>query len=942
MSSTSLKIENLNQIIKENHKILEIINNYTYQYLLHIIRKAPGISINNLEKNFIFEGGTPKEWLNGLVDTGFIKDKNGKFFLTDQAENLFCLKDTSLEDLGNMEIPGKEMVQNKLPDSYLLDKQPLGKGATSVTYKAIQKSTGMSRTVKIFRPGVIDYDGLMDFRKKRMKISKDIAIPDFIGMGQFKIKMKGKKKPVILSCQVFELINGNAQTLQEYVNLSPQPFLTRDFFKLFVEHVGGALEAIEKAGLYHGDLHSGNILVVKHDGKNPNISFKVIDLAGASNFNSLKFSGVTDLEMFKRHLLWCLSETCRLRPGVSARELIGYQVERIIIGLRQNKYSNFTELLKDFNKPSTTLPSNYFHEPPKQPFEWLRVEMMPSLEHLYLLFKPDGFVYKALSGSDNVIISGPRGCGKSHYLRSLTFSPKILKIAKENTEIRNKLEKIGYDYQKFFGILFECRVGEFKNFTPESCEGSIFSAEIIKNLKHILILKIINKTLSAIRDGCENEILISPENIYSFRNFIQKRFQNIPIYGETDALQEMIQYAHALVTKEKQDELTWSLNNIKTEFLLSEPDLNDFFKSLQQDFIDLSNSQFFILVDDASEGRMHPEMQKILNSIMTSATKRFCFKVTCDKAMYTLETIEGRAIDPSQDFIFVDLASLSVKAERSGKEITKYIKDIVNIRLNSVVKKNMDITHILGKSQNPREFLTLLANTKLVAKKEQDILENKKRALYGGWNIVLQLSHGSIRTLFQLLNYIFLNSNFDYNNPKEIPLIEQDEYVREFSKQKFKSLLMLKGEIDGDPLGTPLSNFANSIGEVSREYLTKWNTGEKGRFYETISIEKTDLRPLSKKADRILKYLVVYDILITEGMNFSRAQFGISQRFDLNKIYAPCFQTTYRVRNHLYLSKNRFEELLLQPEIFVKKTREKLGLYIRPETQVQKKLFDEE
>lgn len=950
--STTLKIENINQLLQENREIVQVTRSPTCVYLLYLIRSRPRITLNQIKSEFTFKSGTAEDWLKRILDVGLIESKNSEYFMTLLGERKLALTDVSLKELGGIEITGTQDVLNRLPDSYKLDSIPLGIGATSVTFRAIQESTGLPRTVKIFRIGLITHEQLKDFKEKRSKIPKEVAIPDFIGMGQFSVEMKDHVEPIVLSCQVFEYVNHDAKTLQEYINADPEPYLSRDFFRFFVEHVGGALEAIERVGLRHGDLHARNILVVRREKREPSISFKVIDLAGGSSFNSLSFSGVTDLEMFKRHLIWCLSEVSNRRPGVSARELVGSNVERVILGLREEKYRNFAELLDDFHRPSNPTPPEYFKEPPSRPFEWLRVEMMPSLKKLYMLFEPDQYVLEAISASDNVIISGPRGCGKSHYLRILNFWPQLLKIANNSEELKAKLERIKYDYRKFFGILFECRVGEFKNFTPEAMDAKTFSAETVRVLKHILVLKIINKTLSALREGCESEILLIPQNILALRNFIQERFPNIPLYGEPNALEEMVQFSRALVTKEKQAESTWNLpDHRERDTLLAEPDVEAFFESLQKDFPDLTLTQFFILVDDISEGRMHLEMQKVLNSIMTSSTKRFCFKVTCDKFMYTLDTAEGRSIDPFQDVVYIDLGDLSVKSQKTRKAISEYIGGIVNARLNAWVSQKSDIVKIMGVSQEPKEFLGLLGLPRKERKEKIDIIQKDNtqgKALYAGWNIIWQLSHGSIRTLFQLLDYIFARSYFDRNNPKPIPLEIQDKHVREFSKQKFQSLLMLKGHINGEPVGTLISNVARSIGEVSRLYLRRWKTGEPGRFYETISMERLDLEVLDEKAVQVLKYLIVYDVLIIAGITFSRAQIGLSERYDLNKIYAPGFQITYRVRNHLYLSKNKFEELLLEPGKFVRNTRSRLDdlvvskQNVEPKNLIQMKLFDED
>jgi len=945
--STTLRIDNINQSLEENRTMVGVTSSPTCMYILHLIRSRQGITLDQINTEFTFRHGTAEDWLRHILEVGLAEPKDSKYYLTPLGVRRLALTDISLKELGGTEIPGTDDVPNKLPGSYRLDPIPLGEGATSVTFRAIQLNTDLERTVKVFRPGIMSYDQLESFKQKRATIPKEVAIPDFIGMGQFCVDLESHGELVVLDCQVFDYVNGDAKTLQEYVvNTDPAPYLSSDFFRFFVEHVGGALEAIERAGLQHGDLHARNILVIQREGREPAISFKVIDFAGGSSFSSLTFSGVNDLEMFKRHLIWCFSEVCCQRPGVSARELVGDKVERVIIGLREQKYENFAELLYDFHKHAISIPPDYFQEPTPRPFEWwLRIEMMPSLKELYLLFEPDESVFEAISGSDNVIISGHRGCGKSHYLRSLNFWPKILKLAEECEELKTKLELIGYDFRRFFGVLFECRVGEFKNFTPEAVDGKKFTAETVRVLKHILVLKIINKTFSVLREGCEYEVLIHPQNISALRNFIKERFPYMPLYGEPNAVEEITQYARALVTKEKQAESTWNLPDENRGLLLAEPDVEAFFESLQKDFPDLARTQFFILVDDISEGRMHPEMQKVLNSIMTSATKRFCFKITSDKFMYTLDTTEGRAIDPSQDVVYVDLGDLSVKAQRPRKAIREYVRGIVNARLNAWIPQKSDIVTILGKSQEPKDFLRLLRRPRKETRQTTDAIQKdstRSKALYAGWNIVWQLSHGSIRTLFQLLDHIFAQSNFDIDNPEPIHLDSQDKYVREFSTQKFQSLLMLKGSIGGDPLGTPLSDVARSMGEVSRSYLRKYDTGELGRFYETITLERLDLKPLGKRAAQVLKYLAVYDILMTKGITFSRAQVGLSERYDLNKIYAPSFETTYRVRNHLFLSKDKLEELLLKPDEFVKKTRARLDDLVKPERQIQIPLFDED
>ena len=224
------------------------------------------------------------------------------------------------------------------------------------------------------------------------------------------------------------------------------------------------------------------------------------------------------------------------------------------------------------------------------------------------------------------------------------------------------------------------------------------------------------------------------------------------------------------------------------------------------------------------------------------------------------------------------------------------------------------------------DFLSALSQPRARRPKKGQQIRNKSRRktpYYAGWNIVWAISHGSVRTLLELVEYIF-RTNRASSDTSGIPLKDQDKAVRSYSTQKFKSLQMLPADFDKEPLGPKLQNVMSAIGEISRQYLQHYDTGSENRWHETISIERLDRHEMNPKAERILNELVKYGLLLDEGVTFSRAQLGLSQRYDMNKIFAPAFETTYRVRNHMYLSKERIEDLLLTPDIFVERQRKKL------------------
>jgi len=348
---------------------------------------------------------------------------------------------------------------------------------------------------------------------------------------------------------------------------------------------------------------------------------------------------------------------------------------------------------------------------------------------------------------------------------------------------------------------------------------------------------------------------------------------------------------------------------------------------LKNTFPDLSQTRFYILVDDASYGHIHFEMQKILNALVRAAQANHCFKITCEKFMYTLDTTDLRAIDPRHEVTYVDLGEVSTKAQReTAVDLSKYMAKVIDLRLNAAGYES-DIQTILGQSQGAREFLSALSlpGARRPKRGEKPISRPPRaRAYYAGWNIVWSISHGSVRTLLELVEHIF-EANKASQDSTGISLRGQDTAVRSYANRQFKALSMLPDEFEGEVLGQSLQAVVSAMGEISRQYLEKYKTGEDGRWYETISLERLDRAKLNPRAHKILSELVKYGLLLDEGITFSRAQFGLCPRYDMNKIFAPAFQTTYRVRNHMYLSKERFEELLLSPHAFVNRHRNKLS-----------------
>jgi len=869
-----------------------------------------------------------RKLLDDLQGWGLIEGDEERFRLLPLAKRRLTWQTLSLDFLVGQSICSqREETEHCLAHSYVIRKV-IGSGATSVTFLAEESGSHRHRTVKLFLPGAVLFEQLDAALHRLGDIMEGRAVgfPEIFDSGVVHIVFPDGTAQT-LACVVLQYINGHARPLVRF--LSEHPNLDSTVFERFVDRVAGALTCLETAGLTHGDLHDGNILVTENPGSGDSIDFWVIDFIGVPSFGSEGLEHPSDLESFKQHLLNAAMLATEKYPGFAARHLLGDRVFKVLEGLRSDRYATFQELLEDFRTTSQPVPATYFKAPPR-PFDWLRVEWIPSQQWLVKLFSPVPSRFETISRFGNTWISGPRGCGKSHYLRVLAFSPSL--YSSQDDDLRKKLEILGHDFRRTFGILFACRLGEFKGFDPEAMNAESFDFETRCYLKHIFVLKIINKALAAIKDGLETvdaqtggPVLQHPQMLDSLVKFLEERFGSIVILDPRKPLPTFTQCMGVTVARENADVSVWHRPALRTDGLLTETHLDDFFKVLRQVFPDLRESQFFVLVDDVSYGHVHYEAQKILNSLVRSQQANHCFKITFEKYMYTSESADDRATDPRNEVTYVDLGEVSLRAQKdTAFDYGQYMAGVVDLRLRVQGWKH-DIRAILGRSQTPDEFLAALSGRRWGNPVQGP--PTKSQARYAGWNILCSLAHGSIRTLLEMIEVIFRDAHADASTQSISPE-KQDIAIRSYSRRQYRALMLLPGDLSGDlseePIGQHLQAIIAGIGQMSAEYLRNYDTTDPRRWYETISLERLDSQKLESRAAYLLRELVKYGLILKEGVTFTRADIGLGTRYDLNKIFAPAFEITYRVRNHLYVGRDRFEELLLRPGQFLRRHREKL------------------
>lgn len=976
---TTSSIKKIWQLLEKYEQEIGLLMSKSSLTVLLYIHRHNGIKkselLNRLKKHF----SDLDEIVNNLISSKFIEEKEGSLYITAAGKNIVnlieCLQ-YDLSDLPEDIIPG-----------YKLMKPPLGKGSTSVTYKAKKgDKKGPTVVLKIFKPGIF---GHIDFWEKLEQVSKlesiSLVVPYHFG----EFKWNG------VNLRFLEMKYVEGITLNDFLKRDVNIDIIETLIN-FIKEVGGVLKLINDNGLIHGDLHSNNILVVE-DRSNKNIyHFKVIDFIGVTSNEEFREYELTDFDYFKGNFLKIIERFASAPSGDIDIKKIGERLYYIYDNIKKNKYKTVEDVLEGLNEE---LPKRK-EVKVEPPFTYLIFEQYELRDPLWLeRFEPDPGIHQCFLRFGPLICSGPRGCGKTIYLRSLSFVPKLIKMA-ERDGPRLK-EKIAF-FKGIFGIYFACRQGEFKIFTKDIVD---FTPKTQLFIKHIFTLKIIRKTLGLIDEAYSEKLFESEPKINDILDFILPflKLSQGGVFLSLTAKERPFKELESILRNEERNSISILGNEDRYPplgSLLDEKKLEDFFRTLKNAISELRDMKFYICFDDISEPQVSLEAQKILNCFIASHNPVYCCKFSIDKYAYTFEDMFGKMLQVPHDYSYIDLSGVGIEPEDKYTDefYDEYFEKIVNRQLEMANFRN-GIKEILeDPPSSSQELIDYLSKG------------DRTKVKFGGWNLILHLSSRSVREVLALCDAIFkqyVQETKDYeltkikSGEKKIYINIQDNAIRKYSREAYQNIINLEHK------GPEMFDVVRNFGEISRYYLTKIVEHQPGRKLftidlsikdeltnrkierireifkeqgytlsqkadvvliekgkwkiddstnkesyllieetnaievytyrkqEVITIERRDNKKLSEDAEDILRRLIRHSVFLDKGLSFSREQIGLIQKFTIHKKYVPALMTTWREREHLRLSKEQLEEFLLHPDKF----REKL-IKEKKEDESQLKLFD--
>lgn len=668
----------------------------------------------------------------------------------------------------------------------------------------------------------------------------------------------------------------------------------------YVENLTVALEELGRMGFSHGDLHDRNIMrqVIGEKGSNPEIRYLIIDFSEAHLLEETQEGLLKDIECLGNHLRSFSDVICQ-------RETITREDERVldaiahIPGLVNGSASESTGI----SKPSDVLTRlkgslEATKETPRQlkdPFEPLNTENITNDALLADLCLTEMPWTSKLEKIGNVLLIGPRGCGKTMIFRRLRLKTKI--VAGKKKEIKDD------PYVCFY---LPCESLFFMRFSDLS------DVDINKN-KHALILyfnmailvevastlAIPNVTLGPVSKGVITKLgeLLKDE--------LNPSWEKLRLPQTIAGLSELISHAGGA--------MRYIRKSIAFGDVVEARGSTDFITrlvyTLKKGIPALSQRYFIISLDDYTEGRVPMPLQEALHPIVCQRSSDICFKISAHMFGSIYHYPRPLALDEGRNIEVINLGSAYLNLNKRKKQ-GKLLLKILNERFKHCKGYKGTIDKWLGKTSYPGDrTLSRALHDKTT----------RPKAYYHGTKCLVNLCTGDYSEMIRMVGEIFHEAGIKPGSKiQKIPPSVQHRAIFRISREYLSRIRHIRP--DGQKLFDVIDSFANLSKKLlyERKLVSKGLTSKgdlRKEPYDLLTIYVDDITKASLSTRVIWQRLQEASIFVEFGLATSQRS-AVADRATLRRIYCPTFRTTLTSSENLRLTKDKFEYFMDKPNEF--------------------------
>lgn len=770
----------------------------------------------------------------------------------------------------------------------------LGAGNTAVTYE-VEDKHGFPWALKLITRE--SYGDRAPFREigrfSKVNDERFLVFPKEIGDWSF------QQKDNTYEFIWFKSRCVKGKTLKSFLETNNQFSVRKEIFR-FIENLTVGLEELKSIEFSHGDLHDRNIMreEVGKDGPLPEIRYVIIDFSEAHPIEETREGLSKDFENFGKHLR-SFSDTIYKRENISRDDEKTLTAISHIPGLLNglspesmgiSKATYIMERFKDNLKHTEESPRKLI-----DPFHPINSENISNDALLTDLCFTKMWWTSECEKNSNILLIGPRGCGKTMIFRRLRFRTKI--AAKKTKEIKT---------DPYIGFYIPCESIFYMRFSD-------LSEVNIENNKYALVLYFnmaifaeVLSTLSILPDYLGP----IPKNMTTtlvklFMEEVRTLWEKLGFSSLVTSFEELHLYVESVMRHIRRSISYGETINVRGS--------NDFIMRLieivKKEVPKIAKKYFIFFLDDFTEERVPLALQEALHAIVCQRSADSCFKISAHMFGSIYHFPRPLALDEGRNIEVIDLGSVYLKLNRRKKE-GKLLLEILNERFKHCKGYKGTIDKWLGRTTYPGgRTLSMALHDKTT----------RPKVHYHGIDCLMDLCTGDYSEMIRMVGEIFREAGIEQNSTvKIIPASVQDRAIDRISREYVGRIRHIS------PDGQKLFDIVDSFGNLSQKLLYERKLVGQGKDskgqprkdpFDVLTVYVDNFAKASRSARQVWERLQKASIFIDIGLAPSQRTV-ISERATLRRIYCPTFRTTLTSSEHLQATKNQFEWFMDKPQEF--------------------------
>ena len=703
---------------------------------------------------------------------------------------------------------------------------------------------------------------------------------------------------------VYDYIKG--PNLKDYVKKNRED-ISIPLVVTFLESIFGLLHEMKLRNMFHGDLHAGNILVSESEyDLTQRTIFRVTDfgvgrLTGSGSHTNDFLCVAELLQLLLGHIVY---KDCGSKDRYYFRVLRRDFLERHLAETNSLADEYALNPQKMFEKLNS-LEAHYRDQVREQtrgsmltPFDYPNCEQIGNHNLLLqALYSTRLLGLTEIRSRANLVLTGPRGCGKTTVFRALSLEYLISINRDEPEDI------------SFVGIYYRCDDLYFsfpRYATPERTEA-------INIPMHFVVVTLLARLFEQIADWAYRHF--RDEFVDAEERLVSSIWETTGWKPPNNPNRNQIV---TLIRRLKGRERKRALRKHRFSHVTQEP-IEGYFgpeimlkicQTLRRNLVFLRDRPIYFFVDDYSHPKITLDLQDNLNRLLMVRSADIFFKLSTESPIsFSRRDSDGKSFVESREYDMLNLGLKYLTVAASRRE--KFIFDIFGRRFKVCPNYPVNsLSELLGSS--PR-------NENEVANAIRD--GDRKSTHNSGCETIAAMCSGDIHYIIRLVSQMVeeCGGADELAANTQVPKISprnQHNSIRAAAGAFMESVRKLPR------WGPQLADVITAFGNVAHSYLKFETSGNQtgNPPHQASRIEPYESLNLSEKANSILYELLRYSIIIEDPRGKSRRG-QIVPRFYLRRYLIPHLKLTFSLRDSVPLDNDALEMMLCEPDQFEKKFR---------------------